>query len=250
MNWNNWEERDTEIRKICSKIKKTTGYDIINLPIKDKLVFQGSCYEEGIAEFKEKLEINPRNEDDVYMLISNIIYDNFHGQWDDLILDYGGEDFKGNETLKKCYDDSKKHLENTIRTINSFQNKETNEVILNDEELKHKRRIVVLKPNAKPEIQLVNDELENFQAIVGGYIQYVPMPNRDDIDIWCNEEGKLMGLKPNLALSEYGDCIVGTCYFCANDGERSVSLNKEQIDAVNKFISTHALLTDLDNEQE
>ena len=52
--------------------------------------------------------------------------------------------------------------------------------------------------------------LEQLQALVGGYIELVPI--FDGSHMYCNEEGKLLGLKPNIfagALIDFPDTIVG-----------------------------------------
>jgi len=52
--------------------------------------------------------------------------------------------------------------------------------------------------------------LEQLQKIVGGLIEYVPI--HDGGYMYCNEEGKLLGLPPNpyaTELIDFGDVIVG-----------------------------------------
>jgi hypothetical protein len=45
-------------------------------------------------------------------------------------------------------------------------------------------------------LDLETDILEKLQAAVGGLIQAVDL--HDDLTLWCNEEGKLIGLTPNV----------------------------------------------------
>ena len=111
-----------------------------------------------------------------------------------------------------------------------------------------KIKIVYLEPGEKPEIKMIDNSLESMQSIVGGLIQYVPMPNKNDIDIWCNEEGKLMKLKPNLLLIQktsfgiYKDVIVGPVFFASsNENGKIVSLNDEQIKDVLDFCKLYSL---------
>lgn len=63
----------------------------------------------------------------------------------------------------------------------------------------------------------VSDELETYQAIVGGYIEVVPASSKDNVLIICNEEGKLKGLKSNFALGP--DVVVGTVIVVGQNGE-------------------------------
>ena len=65
-----------------------------------------------------------------------------------------------------------------------------------------------------PEVKIIEQldaSLESMQAIVGGWLEAVPLtPN---IILWINEEGKMMDLEPNFALTAPNgkalDIIVG-----------------------------------------
>jgi hypothetical protein len=61
--------------------------------------------------------------------------------------------------------------------------------------------------------------LDEIQAAVGGDVQMVPM--EDGKEIWCNEEGKIIGLPVNhlatkIWIQSYGatDVIVGNILYC------------------------------------
>jgi|DEB0MinimDraft_10_1074344.scaffolds.fasta_scaffold08430_7 hypothetical protein len=59
---------------------------------------------------------------------------------------------------------------------------------------------------------LPNDKLETLQEAVGGYIQLVSSPYGD---CYVNEEGLLLGLKPNVfASAMLGQHIVGAVVLC------------------------------------
>lgn len=45
-------------------------------------------------------------------------------------------------------------------------------------------------------LDLEDDSLKKLQDAVGGLIQAVDL--HDDLTLWCNEEGKLIGLTPNV----------------------------------------------------
>ena len=60
----------------------------------------------------------------------------------------------------------------------------------------------------------VENELEVFQSIVGGYIETTGYKN---LVIICNEEGKLRGLEPNILLGK--DMLVGTIIVCGASGD-------------------------------
>jgi hypothetical protein len=60
----------------------------------------------------------------------------------------------------------------------------------------------------------IENELEVFQSIVGGYIETMGYKN---LVIICNEEGKLRGLQPNVVLGR--DMLVGTIIVCGASGD-------------------------------
>lgn len=95
---------------------------------------------------------------------------------------------------------------------------------------KNKIRVVVKEPLMPARICLIDGELEAMQNLVGGYIE--PYPYNDDIDIYLNEEGKLIGLKPNLKIIHDNmivDVIVGTVFFAKVDEEgNTVSLELDE----------------------
>jgi hypothetical protein len=79
-----------------------------------------------------------------------------------------------------------------------------------------------------------NKELENLQREVGGWVQMVELS--PTITMWCNEEGKLIGLPLNYAATRiwtkvfgYTDAIMGQVVFTGgsdDDGE-TLPLSKE-----------------------
>lgn len=60
----------------------------------------------------------------------------------------------------------------------------------------------------------IENELQVFQNIVGGYIETTGYKN---LVIICNEEGKLRGLQPNIVLGR--DMLVGTIIVCGASGD-------------------------------
>ena len=45
-------------------------------------------------------------------------------------------------------------------------------------------------------LDLEDDSLKKLQGAVGGWVQAVDL--QDNLTLWCNEEGKLIGLTPNI----------------------------------------------------
>lgn len=68
-----------------------------------------------------------------------------------------------------------------------------------------------------------------MQTIVGGGIEFVPLPD-SDCHIYCNDEGKLDGLPGNRQMDN-GDVLCGTFLICADNGEGDdTSLSDEQME--------------------
>ena len=64
-----------------------------------------------------------------------------------------------------------------------------------------KIRVLLKKVGEEPQVIEIEDTLEAKQELVGGYIEMACPPIHDDTAvIICNEEGKLLGLKPNVYL--------------------------------------------------
>ena len=84
-------------------------------------------------------------------------------------------------------------------------------------------------------LQEDEDAYEVSRDFIGGYLELVAMPdlNEHDIDMFCDEEGKLKGLKPTIILVNgrmYLDTIVGNVVFSKHDDEgNTISLDDEDI---------------------
>lgn len=92
-------------------------------------------------------------------------------------------------------------------------------------------KILVVETMKKPYVKEINGTLKEMQTIVGGYIEGFPI--FEDVCVYCNDEGKIRGLKPNRAVfDEDGnvvDIICGTFFLCSiNEGEdlSDVLINK------------------------
>ena len=80
-----------------------------------------------------------------------------------------------------------------------------------------KKITIAIKEPAKAwRIAEVEDTLPTYQKIVGGYIEGF-YTNYQGIHFFCNEEGKLQGLAPNILCGN--DEIVGTIFAVRDDGE-------------------------------
>lgn len=89
-------------------------------------------------------------------------------------------------------------------------------------------RILVVEPDKAPYTTTIDNTLEGMQAIVGGYIEYVPLADDRNACLYCNDEGKIDGLPPNRRLGN--DIIAGTFFISGSDaGEYDCSLTDEQV---------------------
>ena len=88
-----------------------------------------------------------------------------------------------------------------------------------------------------PTVQEIDGSLESMQKIVGGYIQAI-YPFDDPVAIVCNDEGKLLGLPMNRALTDdHGvpyDIVCGTFFITGVGCEDFISLTEQQIEKYQK----------------
>ena len=62
-------------------------------------------------------------------------------------------------------------------------------------------KILVVEPMKTPTVQEIDGSLRSMQELVGGTIQAV-YPFDDPVALVCNDEGKLLGLPWNRALTD------------------------------------------------
>lgn len=95
-----------------------------------------------------------------------------------------------------------------------------------------KIKVMIKEPYKIPHEAMIENELAEFQRIVGGNIETVPCPGASGVKIICNEEGKIKGLAPNLSIAPdviVGTVIVvGTVIMYGDGGEEFVSLTEKQ----------------------
>lgn len=105
-----------------------------------------------------------------------------------------------------------------------------------------KLKIIIKLPYKDLTIDTVNDNLKDFQNIVGGYIETLDFPNVPDAVMVFDEEGKMKGLQGNFFIPHYEDCIVGNCFIvgCDHDGN-FIDLTDKQIKQIEHYINTFAL---------
>lgn len=105
-------------------------------------------------------------------------------------------------------------------------------------------KVLIVEPGQYPRPAEIETSLEAKQAIVGGLIEMVSPPiHQDDAVLICNEEGKILGLKPNRMIClEDGtpyDMICGNFLICRApaDSEDFEGLTDEQMSLYTKMYS-------------
>ena len=93
-------------------------------------------------------------------------------------------------------------------------------------------KIVIKNVNEQGKIVEIENSLENFQNIVGGYIEVFPLEN--NILMVLNEEGKLLDLPVNFTIGNeyYKEEIVGNVFFAGRNDVDFDSLNESQIETL------------------
>lgn len=88
-----------------------------------------------------------------------------------------------------------------------------------------KIKILIVEPTLDPCFKEIENTLEKKQKIVGGLIEFVEL--EDDIDLICNEKGKIYNLPMNRIIKN--DIICGTFIIAGQKNGESISLKDEQI---------------------
>jgi hypothetical protein len=102
-------------------------------------------------------------------------------------------------------------------------------------------RVLVKHPGKDPEVQEMETILEAMQAIVGGSIELVGLSEDSGLDIYLNEDGKVIGLPLNVYFLP-GDIIVGTLFVVrAGEEGNDISLTDEDIVFATKWLKERAV---------
>ena len=94
--------------------------------------------------------------------------------------------------------------------------------------------ILVIEPEKRPYRKSIEANLDTMQSLVGGMIQAI-YPFEEPVALITNDEGKLLGLPLNRALTDAQgqvyDIIAGTFFLCGApaDSEDFVELNTIQL---------------------
>lgn len=105
--------------------------------------------------------------------------------------------------------------------------------------------------NGKLKEQEIENTLESLQKIVDGWIEIPFLSERfaeEEIDIVINEEGKLIGLDPQIVVIDKStfrpvELVVGNCIFVSHDEEgNTVGLTDKQISIVREELRREIVL--------
>jgi hypothetical protein len=114
-------------------------------------------------------------------------------------------------------------------------------------------RVIVKNPYEKAYVTTIKDDYKTITGIVHGVIDVTEFPGMENVDIFVNDEGKIIQMPgnfwlPNYVDHEYDDCVCGPCYIAGYDPDTgdSISLTDEQIDKCMKFIDYFSLKDDMD----
>lgn len=97
-------------------------------------------------------------------------------------------------------------------------------------------KVIIVEPRKAARVEEIGSELEDLQAVVGGYIEAV-YPFGDPVALVCNSDGKIEGLELNRALydddGDVYDIVCGTFFICGLGLEDFDSLTD---DLANKYL--------------
>ena len=125
-----------------------------------------------------------------------------------------------------------------------FENNET----LDGKEKGNKIRVLVKEPNKPLEEHHINNEIEELQSRVDGYIDMTNLPGSDNIDIICNDEFLYNGSLPNIMVPERRNVFCGTLIFAGYNEEdgSTISLTDGQVKEVEKYVKENELKSGID----
>ena len=108
-------------------------------------------------------------------------------------------------------------------------------------------RIVIVEQGRKPYEAELERDLETMQHCVSGAIEVVYEPGRRDAALICNDEGKLLGLPWNRALTDdHGvpyDIVCGTFFVAGLKKDDFASLTEQQIEKYKDKYSNEMILS-------
>jgi hypothetical protein len=97
--------------------------------------------------------------------------------------------------------------------------------------------VVVKRVGEPAKAETIKDDFRVLQEIVGGVFQMPSMPGMKNVNLVCNDVGKLENLPANIYWGD-DDIICGNCLIIGHDDEgESISLTPEQIERALKYMN-------------
>lgn len=111
--------------------------------------------------------------------------------------------------------------------------------------------VLVVEPGRTPYVKEIDSGLKSLQTEVGGWIEAI-YPFEEEVDLICNEEGKLSDLPLNRALrdsdGEIYDIIAGTFLVVGLGEEDFCSLSDEYIKKFSDRFKTPEKFAEIDGK--
>jgi hypothetical protein len=97
-------------------------------------------------------------------------------------------------------------------------------------------RVLIVRPDGEAEVRRIEATLDAWIEVVGGYLQVVTIAGIPGA-FYCDEEGRLKGLQPNIAASVFVRALgctvgplVGPVVFFGVRGDRESDVPQELVD--------------------
>ena len=102
--------------------------------------------------------------------------------------------------------------------------------------------VVTKKPNEKPEIVEIENEIHAYQSYIGGYIECYEVIN--GVNFIINEDGEYLHLIPNIVCPEFDAFFVGNIIAAGVDFDERcfVSLTDEQVHKVLEYFALNSIV--------
>ena len=161
----------------------------------------------------------------------------------DIYLDYSIKSYKHKlkheRRVRKLNKQSKERFYKNVKRLRERENAKSKKQNLerNNKNMKNKIKVLYKKVGREPEVIEIENTLQAMQNMVGGFIEVIPY---DDYELVCNEEGKIMGLYPNVGF-DY-DVINGN-FFIANDNYETgdfASLTDKNIEKIKEDLKSRS----------
>ena len=162
----------------------------------------------------------------------------------DIYLDLSTKSYKHKlkheRRVRKLNKQSKERFYKNVKRVRERENAKAKKQNKNERKLNimgKKIKVLYKRVGREPEVVEIENTLQAMQSLVGGFIEVIPY---DYYELVCNEEGKIMGLYPNVGF-DY-DVINGN-FFIANDNYETgdfASLTDKNIEKIKEDLKSRS----------